>query len=212
MTENLPRPGSSGDVPPVPAPSAYRARLRTVRDPSTPVGVGMRLVGALFWRDLVEVSRDPRLHPPLRRRAEGLLAERASDLTEGELVALARVADRPVISALAGCGRARVVAALLGNPRVREDDVLAMCRTAGGSDVLSSVAACHRWRASRAVRLALARNPATPAPDALRALEGLQGPDLHALASDDRVPTLVRVGAARRAGRAPLPRTGGDRI
>src|SRR5262245_40033501 len=121
MTENLPRPGSSGDVPPVPA-SAYRARLRTVRAPSPPLGIGMRLLGGLFWRDLVEISRDPRLHPPLRRRAEGLLAERASDLTEGELVALARVADRPMISALAGCGRARVVAALLGNPRVREDD------------------------------------------------------------------------------------------
>src|SRR5262245_43067554 len=105
MTENLPRPGSSGDIPPAPAPSASRARLRTVRDPATPLGVGMRLLGGLFCRDLVEVSRDPRLHPTLRRRAEGLIAERASDLTEGELVALARVADRPLVSSLAGCGR-----------------------------------------------------------------------------------------------------------
>jgi len=196
MSESMPRRASPGSGP-RPSTGVTAGRAQAVRDPMTRPAVAMSLVGGLFWRDLVRIANDPRLHPRLRRRAESLLAEASEDLTEGELVALARVACRSIIGALAGCGRARVIEALLGNPRIIEEDVVALCRAATHPEILGSVAACHRWRAGRAVRLALARNPRTPVPDSLHALRGLPPADLKTLAEDPDIPTLIRVCAGR---------------
>jgi hypothetical protein len=52
------------------------------------------------------------------------------------------------------------------------------------------------------VRLALLSNPRTPVPVALQLVEKLSLRDLRQLIKDDKVPTIVRVGADRRLDRA----------
>ena len=62
------------------------------------------------------------------------------------------------------------------------------------------------WGGRRDVRLALATNPRTPVPQALRLVDGLGVADLKRLVNDDKVPTIVRIGASRTVER----RTGGS--
>src|SRR2546428_273894 len=138
---------------------------------------------------------------PLRRRAEQLLSERCAEMTEGEMVALAHIVGRFLIKALSQSERPRVVSALLGNAHLVEEDVVAIARSsATPPEILRAVARSDRWSSSRAVRLALTRNPATPVPESLRCLGGLLAGDLEALARDARVPKIVRIGAERRLG------------
>jgi hypothetical protein len=179
----------------------YEVRAAITNHPAAPTDLAMNMVSSLFWRDLVRVAENYRLYPPLRRRAERILAERLAELSEGEIIALARIAGRPLIGALRKLTTPRITAALLGNPFLVEEDVLTICRTDTTSpESLSEVARSDRWRARRSIRLALARNPATPIPDSLRCLQGLLSSDLRTLCSDVRVPTIVRIGAERRLG------------
>ncbi len=179
----------------------YEVRAALAVNPATPPAFAMNLVGTLFWRDLLRIAENYRVYPPLRRRAEQLLSERCAEMTEGEMVALAHIVGRFLIKALSQSERPRVVSALLGNAHLVEEDVVAIARSsATPPEILRAVARSDRWSSSRAVRLALTRNPATPVPESLRCLGGLLAGDLEALARDARVPKIVRIGAERRLG------------
>src|SRR5262245_53070681 len=57
------------------SPWSERTRVlgAIVRNPRAPHALALRLVPALFWRDLAEVAAHPVLPGPLRVRAEGAL-------------------------------------------------------------------------------------------------------------------------------------------
>lgn len=177
----------------------YSVRAALVEQPATPPSTAMNILRSLFWRDLARVADDYRLYPPLRRRAEMLLMERSEEMAEGEMVALARIAGRLLIKQLSRRPEPRVIAALLGNPRLLEDDVVAISRGKHTApETLAAVARCDRWSCSRPVCLALARNPSTPVADSLRSIGHLRAADLQRLAADTGVPRIVRVASERR--------------
>src|SRR5207247_2421235 len=128
-----------------------------VLHPRTPLRTGLLLVPTLGWRELARVADGTRLKPRLRSRAEQILAERATEISTGERAALARIAGRPVIKALRGCGDVKVVSSLLDNPRLLEEDVSIIAKNRESPPrVLSAVAASARWRERRGIKMALA--------------------------------------------------------
>src|SRR5262245_20998603 len=159
--------------------SSYEVRLRTVLRPELPLAAGLPLLGSLLWRDLARVMDDVRLFAPLRARAEQLLSERIEEMTSGEKVTLARLATRVLIRSLRDTYDARVIAALLSNPRAIEEDALRIARSEQSpARVLTVLARHERWGERHAIRMALAQNRRCPAADALRALRGLPAGDL----------------------------------
>ncbi len=177
---------------------AYEIKKAVVRHPRTPYSVARNLLSHLYWRDLAEVAGDVRLSPALRRQAESVLAVRLEEMTVGERIALARRASHGIIAALRETGDGRVLRALLENRKLSERDVVGI---ASGpevpKEVLGWLAAHPTWSGCHDVRLALAGNPRTPVPAALRLLLQLPRHDLQRIAGDSRVPQLVRVGAER---------------
>ena len=110
-----------------------------------------------------------------------------------------------------------VIVKLLDNPRLTERGVVqiaAMRPTR--ADVLRAVAAHGRWSSSYRVRKALACNPYTPRPVAMRLLPGLLLQDLRAALEaidlDPAVEGEVRRLLKLRAARAPAEPTEGDRL
>lgn len=179
--------------------SAHEIRAAIVTNPSTSSTLASDLLPHLFWRELARVADDNRLRPPLRRRAEQILAGRVSELSAGEMTSLARLGSRPVIRALLGASDARVTSALLTNPRLVEDDVLRICRSRTAKpEVVATVARSERWICRRDVRLTLARNPVLPVAEALHCLAGLPRPDLERLSRERGLRPLIRAAAARR--------------
>lgn len=174
-------------------------RRLLVQHPQVPMALARTLLSNLFWKDLLEVSVNLRVHPVIRRQTERMLQVRVEELTLGERIALARRAPRAVIASLIHSDESRLLLSVLGNPTLIEHDAVTISKASKtGGDVLSHLAAHPRWGVRRAVRQALIRNPRTPVPVALRLVGGLPRRDLQELIRDAGVPKIVRVGAERR--------------
>jgi hypothetical protein len=184
--------------------ASREVRLRTILRPELPLAAGLPLLGSLRWRDLARVMDDVRLFAPLRARAEQLLAERIEEMTTGEKVTLARLASRVLIRRLRDSYDARVITALLSNPRAIEEDALRIARSESSpQSVLAALCRSERWAERHAIRLALAQNPRCPPADALRSLRGLPARDLEMISENPSAPRLVRIGAARLLAEPP---------
>lgn len=178
--------------------AAYEVKAAIVLHRKTPRASAMNLVSFLWWRDLARVTDHAGLAPPLRRAAEHLLAARLQEMALGEKIALARIASRGVIYALRRDGDPMVIRALLKNPRLVEEDVLAIAAgTATRPSVLRALAEEERWIARPSVRKSIARNPETPRAVALRLIRDLSTAHLRDLARAPRVPVLVKIAARR---------------
>lgn len=169
--------------------------------PRTPEALARRLLPGLPWRDLVAAGRDVRLAPIVRRAADVLLGERLAGLTAGERASVARGAGPGLVARFRDETDPRVVAALLENPRLTEGALLPLItRERAAPAVLTAVARDRRWGCRHVVRLALARNPATPVEVALPILPHLRKRDLLAVARDLRLSPAVCRRASLLAG------------
>jgi len=176
----------------------YEGRSAIVLHPKTPRVIAMNLVSHLWWRDLVRVVERAGLAPPLKRAAERILAIRVQEMAAGERITLARMASRGVFTVLRVDPNPMVIRALLQNPRMIEEDAVAIAagrRTQSG--ILQVIADDPRWSPRPAVRKALARHPATPSQVALRMIRHLTRRDLREVSASPHVPGLVRVAIGR---------------
>lgn len=161
-----------------------------------PVARAMDLIATLPWTSLVALAQNPRTPPVIRRHCEKKIVSQLLSMTLGEKVALARRVHRPLVRNLIASGDGQVLAALLDNQRMCEDDVLLMINTVRApAEFYTEVARHHRWGQCYGVRRALATCPNTPLPVALSALVQLRTRDICATASRPDVPDLVRSAA-----------------
>jgi hypothetical protein len=171
----------------------YEVRRDLTFHARTPELLAARFLPGLYWRDLMALGLDPRLRPTLRRSAEMLLGARLQQMPTGEKITIARRAGAGVLAQLRHDPSPRVVAALLDNPRMTEGILAPVAQSARTPPpILDLIAADRRWGVRYPLRLALARNPATPIEAAWRILGTLRKPDLKPLATDPRLPEPVR--------------------
>ena len=169
----------------------------------------MQLVPSLFWRDLMEISLEPKVPPLVRRSAERHLVNRLPGLTAGEKMTIARRAGHGVLQQLRQDPEPRVVEALMENPRTTEGVLLPLVRSeAAAPEILQAVARNARWGVRYPIRVALCRNPRTPQQLALRTLTALKKPDLKAVSADARLAQPVRKRARQLLGEDLGRRTG----
>ncbi|HTJ44772.1 MAG TPA: hypothetical protein VL463_21850 [Kofleriaceae bacterium] len=134
---------------------------------------------------------------------------RGRALTLGERKSLARSHGRDALVLLTKDPHPDVVAILLDNPHVVEDDVVRIAAARPGfAPALAIVAEHPRWSTRYAIRRALVLNPATPMHLAVRLATTLRPADLRELAADPLIAPPLRthaaqlLSAARRAGRS----------
>ena len=176
----------------------YDVKSALVLHPKTPRHIAMNLVQFLWWRDLARVADLAALSPPLRRAAERLLSIRVQEMALGERVSLARIATRGVISVLRKQEDPMVIRALLHNPRLLEEDALAIAVSTGTpGSVLQALAEDARFSSRPAMQKALVQNRETPPSTALRIVQSLSTPVLKELTRAPHVGQLVKVAALR---------------
>ena len=172
-----------------------------VRHPRCPSRFAWEALPRLGWHDLVEVARDPRTAPAVRKQAERKLIERVATLTLGERTALARVAPRGVLAALLASTEPTCIAALLDNPKFTESEALRLFATNRNSEALLTVLRHPVWgRRLELVRAAI-RNDAVPLGVALGLLASLPVPELARVAGASGVRFALRSAARRLAAR-----------
>ncbi len=181
-----------------------RILAAVVLNPRVPRHLALRLVPALFWRDLADVAVGPRVPGAVRVRAEGVLKERVPELRVGEKVTLGKIATPAVLAILLADPEAKVSRACLQNPRLREEDlVTAVRQEMAPRALLEAAPESWRWRDSYAVRLALVLQPRTPLGVSLAQITSLLPADLVRVSEAPGIPPLVQIAAHRMVGREP---------
>lgn len=121
----------------------------------------------------------------------------ARPLTLGERKALARTHRRDKLLLLIRDPHPQVVAIVLDNPHITEQDVVRMAAARPGvPESLAKIAVHPRWSVRHPVKRALVLNPSTPLADAIRIATTLRGPELAELAADHSLPEQLRTHAA----------------
>lgn len=173
--------------------SFYSVRARLVGHRATPQAFAMKFVPHLYWTDLLRISVDVRVPAPIRRAADNQLLARLPKLTIGERTTTARSCSREIVKVLTNDPDPKVFAALLDNPRLVEEDLVALI----GSErarvhQLSMIATSRKWSSRRAIRLALVTNPETPRAVAASQLRFLSAEDLRSIHARPETSTYLR--------------------
>ena len=173
-------------------------RAAIVMHGKTPRTLALRLLSLLLWRDQLRIATNLRLHASLRIAAEARLRERFAELELGEKISMARSAPSGLLPLLLNEDHPRVVAALLGNPRLGEKDVVAILRREkASSEVLRITAQSERWSSRPAIRTAILSHPATPVHTALKLLGRLPRQEVRQLLASGALPRIVGLSAQR---------------
>jgi hypothetical protein len=173
-------------------------RAAVVNHPKTPRTLALRLLSLLYWKEQLKVATNLRLAMPLRLAAENRLKERLPELETGEKITLARSVPPSLVAVLASEPEARLIQALLQNPRTREVDVVGIVvRESTPAPVLRVVARSERWVSRASVKLGLVRHPNTPVHVSLSLLERIPRRDLKKLVAGKELPRIVALRAER---------------
>jgi hypothetical protein len=87
---------------------------------------------------------------------------------------------------------------VLQNPRISDSEIISLARNKGTDDELLRIVTDKReWMRNYQVRLALATNPKTPLPVALRQVASLEQRDLRQIAKSKNVPQAIAAHARR---------------
>jgi hypothetical protein len=118
---------------------------------------------------------------------------RGRPLTLGERKWLARRPDRETMQRLLSDPHPDVIARLLRNPRITEDDVVRLAaKRPGNQAVLTEIARSTKWLHRPRVRIALVMNPATPLDVAARATRLLLRSELELAAGSPSLAAGIR--------------------
>jgi hypothetical protein len=171
----------------------YEIRRELAAHPKTPRVNALRLLSTLYWRDLVNIAREIRTPPAVRRAAELQLVNRIPGLASGEKRSIARLGGPGVIAQLRRDPDPMVIEAMLENPRLTEGSLLPMVSSETTKpEILTVVASNNRWGCRYPVRQAVCKNPRTPPATTLPLLPMLKKRDLATVAKDRRLPFVVR--------------------
>lgn len=161
-----------------------------------------RLYEAATERNLPAIARlflgaspQGQLPPQLEKQLGPERPLRPADrpLTLGERKAMARTHRREQLLLLVRDPHPMVVAILLDNPHVTEQDIVKMAAMRPAvPESLAKIAAHPRWSVRHPVKRALVLNPATPLADAIRIATTLRAPELAEIANDHSLPEPLR--------------------
>ncbi len=172
-------------------------REALVRHPRTPRTAALGMIHSLYWRQLVSIGRDTRVHPAVRRAADNAVRSRLPGLASGERVAIARYAGGGLLRIIAADPDPRVIGALLDNPRLSERDLTpVLTEGRGQAEALQRIASHQRWVTRPSVRRALCLNSRTPVGTVLALLPTLNKGDLGAVRAARHLSSRVRQRAA----------------
>lgn len=119
-------------------------------------------------------------------------------MTVMQKIKLARIGGKEARSLLIKDRNKVVSTSVLASPKITETEIIAIAQSRSvGDDILRQIALNKEWTRSYSVKHALACNPKTPQPQALKFLNYLQDRDLRTLMKSKDVPSVISSHARR---------------
>jgi hypothetical protein len=159
----------------------------------TPRHVSLPVIRHLYTFELMQLALSPTVLADIKKAAEETLISRLEKITLGERITLARRASGRVAAALLLDSERRVVEAAVTNPFLTEVLVVKALMSVKATPALIELV-CNdgKWSLRREVRIALLRNPLTPADPAAEFAHSLPTGVLHEMLQESRLPDSAR--------------------
>jgi hypothetical protein len=142
----------------------YKVKLAILCHPETPSHIAVTLIPQILIFDLSRICRMPAVNSDLRIAAEREIVKRIPTQPLGNKMTLARQGTATVAEMLLKEGLPPVVEACLDNPHLKEGAVHQFVSSfQANADTISMVARHQRWKVRPNIRLAILKNPRTPA-------------------------------------------------
>jgi hypothetical protein len=136
--------------------------------------------------------------PPRGKSVEPTLLQRIQGMTVAERIKLALHGNREARMLLLRDSNKLIRRFVLKNPRINDDEVIAVAKNrSADDDVLRVIGESRDWTKNYQVRHALVTNPKTPLVLALRHLSSLYERDVRALAKSKNVSATISTQAKR---------------
>ena len=136
--------------------------------------------------------------PPRTQPVEKSLLQRVGTMTVSERIKLALHGNREARALLLRDSNKLIRRFVLKNPRVNDDEIIAVAKNrSADDDLLRVIAETRDWTKNYQVRLSLVTNPKTPLTLALRFLSGLYERDIRTLAKSKNVSATITAQAKR---------------
>lgn len=136
--------------------------------------------------------------PPERDTGEKSMASKISSMSAGEKTRLALTGDKTARTILLRQKNEQLRLLVLQNPRITENEVLQLANsTEASKDILERIVLNREWMRRYRILYAVALNPKTPLPKAVKLLDNLKERDLRFIAKSKNVQTAVAAGARR---------------
>jgi hypothetical protein len=183
-------------------PSRSRRLLPLLlRHPACPRHFALESLPRLGWHDLLDVARDPRTAPAVRRQSERKLTERLQTLTLGERAALARLAPRSIVLALLTDDEPVCVEALLTNAQFTENEALRLLQANHNPACLLVLLRHPAWGSRSEVLRAAVRSDRIPLGVAFGLVAALPETELERVAIGRDARPRIREAAQELLGR-----------
>jgi len=170
-----------------------RVMVALVSHPKTPRHASLPVIRHLYTFELMQLALSPAVLADIKKLAEETLVSRLEKITLGERTTLARRASGRVAAALLLDSEPRVVEAAVSNPFLTEVLVVkALVSEKATAALVEQVCNDSKWSLRREVRIALLRNPLTPAEQAAQFAQSLPSGVLHEMLQDSRLPETAR--------------------
>lgn len=179
---------------------SYKVKFAMVCHPEIPSHIAATLLPQLYVFDLLKICLMPGIPADQRLSAERFIIQRIPTQPLGNKLTLARRGTSAVVEALLRDGLPQVVEACLDNPYLKEGAVHQFLASSSSSaETISMVARSGRWKGRPNIRLAILKNPRTPAIWFTLFLPGLPQSTLRELLSSSRL-TFAQKELVRQAG------------
>ncbi|MBL0225205.1 MAG: hypothetical protein IPQ16_06385 [Geobacteraceae bacterium] len=172
-------------------------------NPETPPHIASTLLPQLNIFELLKICLIPGITPDQRLSAERVIIQRIPTQPLGNRMTLARRGTAAIVESLLREGVPTLVEACLDNPHLKEGSVHQFITgSTSSAETISMVARSGRWKGRPNIRLAILKNPRTPAIWYTMFLPGLPQSTIRELLSVPRLTfaqkELIRQALGRR--------------
>ena len=148
--------------------------------------------------DGIEVPTELVEEPDKGAAVEKSLLQKLQEMPVGAKIKLALRGNRETRMLLLRDANRMIRRFVLQNPRVGDDEIIAVCKNRSADEELLRIIADSRvWTKNYQVRISLTSNPKTPLVLALRFVSGLPDRDIRMLAKSKNVSQTVAAAAKR---------------
>lgn len=171
----------------------HRIKVAIANHQATPAPQLSEILPHLHLFELTSLCARPGVTPDQKTAAERAIIQRLSATPLGNKMTLAHSGTSAVVEYLIKEGDARLVAACLDNPRLKEGAVFQYLRGATASaEGISAIARHPRWQNRPNIRQAILSNPKTPMVWFATWLQSMHNAELRRLFESQRLGQLQR--------------------